>query len=147
MSDYKYILVAIDLSEESGQLVAHAKALAALHQAALSMVHIIDYTPSQYASSEIALPVDLESMDQSLLDDTHTELNALSEKFQIDAKHCWLLQGEKEDEMLKLVDKVGVDLVVTGAHDKHGLGRLFNSTPETLLHALPCDILSVKIKG
>lgn len=145
MTQYNNFLVAVDLSDESAPLIKKAQWLAGLHQATLHIVHVIDYTPSLYASSEIALPIDLDSIDHALLTDVKAELTEVATQFDIDKQHCWLLNGEKAHEIEQLVAKIGCNLIMVGAHDKHGLARLFRSTAGTLLLTLPCDILTVKI--
>ena len=147
MQPYQHCLVSVDLSDESTKLIQKAQNLAAIHGATLHLVHVVDYTPSLYASSEIALPIDLDSMDHALFEDVKADLSQLATKCNIESQNCWLLSGEKEHEIMQLVEKITCDLLIVGAHDKHGLARLFNSTAETLLHAMPCDMLTIKINS
>lgn len=144
MKHYQNILVAVDISENSAALVARAQDIQALSNANLTLVHVIDSTPMIYAGGEFALPVDLDTLENSVTNETHEKLLELAAVCNIEKSQCKLLHGEKEGELVHLVDDLKIDLMVVGAHDKHGFGRLFNSTADSLLHALPCDILMVK---
>ena len=42
MTDYKHILLAVDLSEEAEQVVGRGKSLSTLEGARLSIVHVIE---------------------------------------------------------------------------------------------------------
>jgi len=145
MKHYQNILVAVDLTEDSADLVSRAQDIQELSQAKLNLVHVIDYTPMVYAGGEFAVPVDPESVDHSAkTNEAQEKLLELAETFNIDEERCRLLCGDKEDELVQLVEELDVDLMVVGAHDKHGFNRLLSSTADNLLHALPCDILMVK---
>jgi universal stress protein A len=59
MAQYKKILVATDLSDNSQELLKHATELAELYQAQLYLVHVIDQAPFTYMD-EFSLPLDPE---------------------------------------------------------------------------------------
>ena len=40
----------------------------------------------------------------------------------------------------------GVDLIVLGSRERHGLSIMFNQTEDTILHSAPCDVLAVRWK-
>ena len=145
MQRYQHILVIVDLSGESASLIQSALGLGQIHQATLSLVHVIDYTPMLYASGEMALPVDLDAVDHSMVMESEHKLEQLAAGSSIAKEQCFLLRGDKEEEIVHFVQENKIDLIVVGAHDKRGLARIFGSTAQTLLHALPCDILSIKI--
>lgn len=144
MKHYRHILVAVDLTDNSAALVARAQDIQALSQAKLTLVHVIDYAPMIYAGGEFALPVDIDTFDDSISKASQAKLLELAHHCKVNEADCQLLHGEKENELVQLAENLNIDLLVVGAHDKQGFSRLFSSTADSLLHALPCDILNVK---
>ena len=47
----------------------------------------------------------------------------------------------------QLAKALGVDLIVTGGHGKHGLELLLGSTSTSVAHGVSCDLLIVKLPG
>lgn len=143
MKHYTSILVAVDLSSDSNSIINRAQDIQALSQAELTVVHVVDDSPMMYAGTEFVLPVNLDVLEESI-QTAQEKILELAAACDLLPSQCRLLRGEKEDELVHLVHELSIDLLVLGAHDKHGFSRLFSSTAESLLHALPCDILIVK---
>ena len=53
--------------------------------------------------------------------------------------------GVTQDEIIDMATADGVDLIVIGNHERHGLGVLFNRTEDRVLHTAPCDVLAVRL--
>ena len=43
-------------------------------------------------------------------------------------------------------EEQGVDLIILGSRERHGLSILVNLTEDTVLHAAPCDVLAVRLR-
>jgi universal stress protein A len=54
--------------------------------------------------------------------------------------------GHTKSEILRVAEQEGVDLIVLGSHERHGLAILVNFTEDTVLHAAHCDVLAVRLK-
>lgn len=144
MACYQHILVTSDLTPNSEKLALKTKELADKLGAQLSIVHVVEHSPMVYGSGEFAIPLDLE-LEESLEKEAKERLQRLSEALGINQASRWLLIGSRKEEIVQLAEKINSDLVVVGAHDRHGLGLLFGSTADSILRALPCDILSIRV--
>lgn len=141
---YKHILLTTDLSPESRQVAEKAVALAGLLKASLSIAHVVNTLPSLYAFGEVAVPVELNA-EHELFEQAGIDFNKEADHLKIDKKQRHLMLGATAHEIIHLVEEKHIDLVLVGAHDKHGLGLLFYSTADEILHALPCDVVAIKV--
>jgi universal stress protein A len=48
-------------------------------------------------------------------------------------------------EIPAFAEGAGVDLIVTGSHGPHGLGRLLGSTADGIVHRAHCDVLVARL--
>ena len=56
-----------------------------------------------------------------------------------------LREGDAAEEVLRVADDVGADLIVMGTHGRTGLGRvLMGSVAEAVLRGSRCPVLVVK---
>lgn len=145
MQNYRQILVASDLSPTSHLLIQKALHIAQNEVHKVSLVHVINYPPSLYGSSEFAIPLDPE-LEESLSQQAKTNLKEQGMAFNLPAHHLHVIEGTATEGIVQLAKDLQADLIVVGGHDKHGLALLFGSTANTILHALPCDILTVRIR-
>ena len=146
MAGYKHILITSDLSPASLILGHKAQDLAQLYGAKLSILHVIEFSPLLYGSGEFAIPVDLD-LEAQLEKEAKEHIAQIATELNLDNKSQWVLIGNKREEIVKLSKEIAIDLIVVGAHDKHGLSLLFSSTADSILHALPCDILAIRIEN
>lgn len=146
MNEYKHILIASDLSKGSVVLCQKAQALAERIGAKLSLLHVVEHVPMLYPGGEFVLPLNFE-MEESLAKEAKHNLELQAKHHSIDKSNQWVIFGDKGDEIVKFANEHHVDLVVIGAHDRHGLRLLLSSTTDSIVHALPCDVLAVKVKA
>ncbi len=144
MLGYKHILIASDLSEGSVILCQRAQALAERLGAKLSILHVVEHVPMLYPGGEFVLPLNFE-MEENLAKEARQNLEAQAEHHHINKENQWVIFGDKGDEIVKFATEHHVDLVVVGAQDRHGLRLLLSSTTDSIVHALPCDVLAVKV--
>ncbi len=143
MKTYQHILVATDLSPASDALLEQASLLAKKENATLSLVHVLPYPPIIYGGEfVIAVDVDLEN---TLKAQAKEALAKQAQKLAVPAERQWLTIGSMTAEIVHLAQQQGVDLIIVGSHDRHGLASLLNSTADSILHAMPCDVLAIKI--
>ncbi len=141
---YKHILVATNLTPEADQIGQKALEAAKKWNAKLSLVHVVDYSPMMYGGGEFALPIDAE-LEQNLTAEAKTNVNQQGKKLGVKEADQWIVKGHTKDEIVDLAEKLKADLIIVGSHDKHGLALLFGSTANAILHAMPCDVLAVKL--
>ncbi len=146
MSDYQHILLASDFSDHCKDVALKAKKLAQLHQAELSLVHVVDNVPLIDIGYETVLPFD-NDMSELLMNAAKDRLERLVAGLDLNCKHQWLEFGSPRDEIVRLAEENGVDLIVVGSHGRHGLKLLLGSTADAVLHYAPCDVLAVRLKN
>jgi len=144
MQNYHRILVASDLSPASHLLIEKALHIAQQDIQKINLMHVINYPPTLYGSSEFAIPLDPE-LEQSLFKQAKHNLEEQGAAFGLSAERLHIIEGTASHCIIGLAKDLQADLIVVGGHDKHGLALLFGSTANTILHAMPCDILTVRI--
>ena len=112
--------------------------------AKLSIIHVIEHVPMLYPGGEFVLPLNFE-MEENLAKEAKHNIEEQAKHHNIDKNNQWVVFGDKGDEIVKFVNEHHIDLVVVGAHDKHGLHLLLSSTTDSIVHALPCDVLVIKV--
>lgn len=144
MTDYRHILLSADFSEYGDAIAARAKSLAASYRAKLSILHVLDDIPMPDTGYGTRIPVDVAS-DYDLLEAERGKLLALGAALGVPNADLWLVWGVPKDEIVRLADAVAADLIVVGAHGRHGLAMLLGSTANGVLHHARCDLLAMRI--
>ncbi len=140
MIQLNQVLVAIDLSEESAQVLQKAKALAM--DAKLHIVYV--YEPlNQLFGGEFAL--DTGQLQEEFLHQTTDKLNEFAEQAGIPEQCRHVREGKPGPEIRHLAENIEADLIVVGTHSRHGLGLLLGATANSVLHGVGCDVFVVRI--
>lgn len=143
MAVYNKILVAVDLASNADHLCEKATAMASLHQATLSLVHVVEPIVSDSAFDTMPpLPVDF---DDVMLKHARSAVQKLGERFAIDKQHQFLEIGVTKREIIRVARDEGADLIILGSHGRHGAQLLLGSTANAVLHHAHCDVLAVRI--
>jgi universal stress protein A len=142
MSEYKNILLAIDLSEEADQVTAKAQSLATSNQAKLHIVHVIEPLSYAYGGD---IPMDLSGVQKEIHKQAKTQLTEFSAKHGIDTDNQYIELGRPENEIHNLASQLEADLIIVGSHGRHGLALLLGSTANAVIHGAKCDVLAVRI--
>jgi universal stress protein A len=143
MAAYKKILVLLDLSEASEQIAAAGRDMAAHSDAAMVLLHIVEFVPTEPMGETLMPTVQIE---QDLAQRARTKLSELSARLKIAQVTARVETGNKKTEILRVAKEEGVDLIVLGSRLRHGLGILVNFTEDTVLHAAHCDVLAIRTK-
>ncbi len=144
MQDYQHVLLATDLSEDSEAVAKRALFIATQAKARFSIAHIIEPTPMMYGGGEFAIPLDV-GLEETLQQEIQKKLAEQSTRLGISLEHQYIRNGATKETLIELVNELKVDLLVLGSHDQKGLALLLGSTANALLHAMPCDILAVRV--
>jgi universal stress protein A len=142
MGDYNTILVAVDLSEEAGQIAAKAARLAAAQGAQLHVVHVIEPLSFAYGGD---IPIDFSTIQDEIQQQAETQLHGLCRNLGIDEARLHIVLGRPETEIHALGEELGADLIVVGSHGRHGLALLLGSTANGVLHGAKCDVLAMRV--
>ncbi len=142
MGTYKKILVCLDLTTDSEQIVERGLALARQSGAELTLLHVVEYVPVEPMGEALLPAVQIEG---ELVERARTRIAEIATKFGLGAADRLVQTGNIKGEVVRLAQERGVDLIVLGSRERHGVSILFNFTEDTVLHAAPCDVLAVRL--
>lgn len=141
---YQHILVAVDLTDECHPVVRRAQALAQASHAKLSLVHIVEPMAMAFGGD---VPMDLSMLQQQQFEQARERLQGFAGIYsELSADQRHLAYGQPRQEIHRLAEEQGCDLIVVGSHGRHGLALLLGSTANDVLHGAPCDVLAVRLK-
>lgn len=142
MSDYRRILLAVDLTEESNRVAVRATSLARIYDAELHIVHVIEPLSLAYGGD---IPMDLSSVQEQIHDQAKSHLAEFAATLGIPVDWQYLIFGRPESEIQRVADAKEADVIVVGSHGRHGLALLLGSTANGVLHGATCDVLAVRV--
>ena len=142
MHSYTHIMFCADLSEHSLISAHRAIELAKKFSAKLTMMHVVESLPA-YASGYLGVA----DVERELIDTAKKEMKKIGATLNIPSENQVLVVGNPALEIFNKAEALGVDLIVIGSHEKHGLGRLLGSNAGGILHKAHCDVLTVKIQA
>lgn len=144
---YRHVLVAVDLSDESHQVLDVAQRIAEEERAELNVVHVIKPFRHTYAGLSPATLADVGlRLEEQAEEQARSGLRslALSRGLHPDAVH--VRRGAPHIEIQDLAEELGTDLLVVGTHGKHGFELLLGSVANAVIHGIRRDVLAVRIR-
>ena len=149
MAAYQHMLVAIDLTDESKQVLDRARDEAQRHGAKLSLVHVIKPFLQVYGGYGVMGGVDhggqMATLEVELQKQAREQLARIASDLVVPAERTHALNGNPAAEIRALVESSNADLLIIGTHGRHGLGLLLGSTANAVLHGIQCDVLVVRV--
>jgi universal stress protein A len=142
MPNYSRILICLDLTEDSEKIAERARALAAGSGATLTLLHVVEYVPVEPMGEALLPAVQIEG---ELVERATARLAELTSKLGLDRSDRLVLTGNIKSEVVRVAQERGIDLIVIGSRERHGVSILFNFTEDTVLHSAPCDVLAVRL--
>ena len=143
---YQHILVALDLSEESSQVLQKAQKLGQANDAKVSAVTVVKPLTQVYGGLDMApISSGAISFEEEAVKQAQGQLKEVVAQYGIAAEASHVVLGAPAHEIKQCAHDLGVDLIVMGTHGRHGLGLLLGSTANGVLHGVDCDVLAVRI--
>ncbi len=142
MPNYKRVLVAIDLSDESDQVARRAQSIADNTDCELHIIHVIE--PLSFAYG-VDIPMDFSGLQDEIQTQATDQLQRFAEQNSIDHDHQHIVLGRPEVEIHAKAEEIAADLIVVGSHGRYGLALLMGSTANGVLHGASCDVLAVRV--
>lgn len=143
---YKHILAAVDLSEESAQVLERARVEAQKHDARLSVVTVVRPLTQVYGGVDVApLAGRAVSFEEQAVDQAEKQLREVAQAYAVKADDVHVILGAPAYDIRELADRIDADLIVIGTHGRHGLGLLLGSTANAVLHGVERDVLAVRV--
>jgi universal stress protein A len=146
MAQYRRILLAIDLTEDSRQIAAQARELATTLGAELEVVHVVEPLPLMVADApEVMAPAVLQTQDE-ITRAARMRVQQLARELGLAEGAAHVPVGNTQVEIVRAARERNADLIVLGSHERHGLSLLVDFTEDAVLHRAPCDVLAVRVK-
>lgn len=143
MAFYHHILVGLDLSPESQQVIDHVNALFENKEVRISLVHVQEPMSFAYGGD---IPMDLSDLQVQLEEQATKKLDEIAGQLSSFELEQHVIIGQPATEMHRYARENDVDLIVVGSHGRHGLALIFGSTATGILKGATCDVLAVRIK-
>jgi universal stress protein A len=160
---YSHILVPTDFSPAAQRALEYAVEEAMLHQARLTLLHVLQHHPTTavyyvkdapqggtgYAEFGEKLPAFPASPPQTVRQDYEEEaLVQLHDRRPAPLTGVWEAQvtvGDPAEEIVAMADALDVDLIVMSTHGRTGLSHLLlGSVAEKVVRHAPCPVLTVR---
>jgi len=141
-SPYRRILVAIDCSDESAQVLSRAAGVLSGNDGELHLIHVIEPLALAYGAD---VPMDVTDLQSGLMQQARETADTYAGRYQIPADNVHVELGSIEKTILDQADKLNADLIVVGSHTRCGLALLLGSTARGLVPGAHCDVLAVKV--
>lgn len=142
MSNYKKILVAIDINADYETVIKKALTVCqspddlSLAYIPLSSMYIQPYL---YGADFSAID------DSERLARAQVKLDEIAQKFGIKKQNTHLRAGDAADEIKQIANENDADLIVIGTNGRSGLKLLLGSTANAVLHGVKQDVLAVRV--
>jgi universal stress protein A len=141
MRNYKKILVAVDITDGSEKIAERARDVAQRYGGEIILLHVVEYVPVEPMGEALLPAVQIEG---ELIERAKKRIAELAAKTGLEQAEQLVHAGNIKAELVRVAQERGVDLIVLGARERHGVSIMFNQTEDTVLHAAPCDVLAVR---
>jgi len=141
---YNHILIAIDTSKESEQVLHKGIELAGLYGSRVEVIHVLELPMPMVG--EMAL-VDTYFNSEEYTRVVKETMLALLRKVKLPENSLHIAVGLPASTVVTYAANNRVDLIVTGSHGKSGLKLLLGSVASGILHKAGCDVLVYRLKG
>ena len=150
--DYQNILLATDFSRFSENAAKQAMNIASYcNETKLTFMHVVDedyYDEFDSVFSRLATDnSDTGNLRRDdLLEYAREQMVVFVNKLEANDVHTEVVKGLPRKAILSYAKKKNVDLIVMGAHGRHGLARLLGSTTNNVMNNAKCDVLAVYLR-
>jgi universal stress protein A len=140
---YNRVIVAIDFSESSKQVLQRAIELVDDDIHKLVLAHVVEPIPTVWGMESYAInPIDLQ---QKIIESSQKTLEQFGSENGIAKADQFTLLGSPATKIRELQEKQSADAIVIGSHGHSGWKMMLGSTAISLLHGATCDVLTVYI--
>ena len=141
-SPYRKVLVAIDCSDESAEVLSRAAGVQEGTDGELHLIHVIEPLALAYGAD---VPMDVTDLQSGLVKQARDTALESAGHYRIPESRIHVELGSIEKTILDKADDIGADLIVVGSHTRSGVALLLGSTARGLVPGAHCDVLAVKM--
>jgi nucleotide-binding universal stress UspA family protein len=148
IANFNNILVPIDLSKRSREVLLYAKELCQDYEAILNILHIVEdrIHPAFYASGKSSIfdiMPQIKEKSIQLIDKMIEETIGLDSKIKIE-----ITEGNAAREILRFTEESDIDLVLISSHGRSGLSHfMLGSVAEKVIRRSSVPVFTVKSFG
>jgi universal stress protein A len=143
MSNYKKILVAVELKDEEDKVVIKkAREIAKLYDSTLFLVHAVEHF-SNFATASAGMAII--ELEETLDKEHKAKLEALAKAHHIPDDNLYLCVGSIAGSVHDVATKTKAGLVVVGNHTRHGMAFLLGSPTADIIKRSDADVLTVHL--
>jgi len=142
MGQYNRVLAAIDLTDESSEVLLRAVQIAEHNQAELNVIHVVEIISYAYGGE---IPMDITDIQTQVEQHAEAKLASTLLSLNYPIRQSIIATGNTGAEIHAHAKALDSDLIVIGSHGRHGLSLLLGSTANGVLHGAECDILAVRL--
>ena len=143
MPRYQKLLVVVDLSNDSDEVIVAARDLAESFRATIIAMHVVEFIPVEPMGESLLPSMQIEV---ELVKRSREKLTQLAARLGLTDATLRVEAGNTKTEILRVAEEERADLIVVGSRERHGLAILVNFTEDTVLHAAHCDVLAVRLR-
>jgi universal stress protein A len=140
--NYKRILLALDITEDMTPLMKKCQDIVT-DWSDVYIAHVIEPIAMAYASDT---PIGLAELEEHCAEEARHAVNRIGDTLGVKAENRLVLHGNPSVEIEAAARDKGIELLIIGTHDKHGLMSLFGSTTKHVIQHAPCDVLGVHLQ-
>lgn len=141
MASYTNILLAVDLRvTHDTYTISKAAQLSKENKATLNIIHVMEPIYSYGAAPGSAFV----EMEKRIAEDARKAFEDLTSDYDFLPSQFLLEVGSPSTTVVAVAQKLKADLIIVGAHSKHGLQKLLGSTANGIINHAHCDVLTVR---
>ena len=142
MNGYKHLLACAELESSDEIVLAVAKTIAGLDRANLTALTVVEPVSQLLTGMDTLRATNFATHIQAA---SRATLGALCQRNGLPANDAVVIEGRPGTDIAKFAVQRGVDLIVVGAHERHGLEHLIGSVALAVLQTADCDVLGVRL--
>ena len=142
---YRRILLAVDLTPDSLFIGQRGRALAATLDAELEMIHVVEPIPTVVPVAPDPIAPYIVTTQAELIGTAREHIGRLARELGVPETRWRVVVGNTKSEIVRAAADGGMDLIVIGSRERHGLAFLIKPTEDVVVHRAPCDVLAVHL--
>ena len=142
MNNYKKVLVALELSQETDKNLLDAAKSFMDQGAEVYFIHAVEHLINYGTAYGLSIDLDIES---ELLQESEKKMKKQLSNLCCSKESQIIRFGPAKFMILNEAEVLECDLILVGSHGHHGVRLLLGSTANSILHGAACDVLAVRI--